>query len=95
MKIARQSNPCTLGGNPRQSTVLQTVRGAGLLTGASARIAARMPRQLIEAAKARTGITSDTKLLEYALARVALEDDFGMKLVARKGRLPGDVDLEF
>ena len=43
---------------------------------------------LVEAAKARSGIKSDTDLLEYALARVALEDDFGQKLIAREGRAP-------
>jgi hypothetical protein len=50
---------------------------------------------LIDAAKARSGIESDTELLEYALARVALEDDFGQKLLAREGRLPRNIDLEF
>jgi hypothetical protein len=50
---------------------------------------------LVDAAKARSSITSDTELLEYALARVALEDDFGQKLIAREGRAPRDLDLEF
>jgi hypothetical protein len=50
---------------------------------------------LVDAAKARSGIKSDTELLEYALARVALEDDFGQKLTAREGRVPRDLDLEF
>jgi hypothetical protein len=38
---------------------------------------------------------SDTELLEYALAKVALEDDFGTRLIRRKGRVAKDVDLEF
>jgi hypothetical protein len=42
----------------------------------------------------RSGITSDTELLEYALAKVAIEDDFGAKLVRRKGRIAKDIDLE-
>jgi hypothetical protein len=50
---------------------------------------------LVDAAKARSGIKSDTELLEYAFARVALEDDFGQKLIAREGRVPPDLDLEF
>jgi hypothetical protein len=49
----------------------------------------------VAAAKAQSGIASDTELLEYALARVALEDDFGAKLVSRKGCIPKDIDLEF
>jgi len=48
-----------------------------------------MPLRLALASK------SDTELLEYALARVALEDDFGLKLIARQGRVPRDLDLEF
>jgi hypothetical protein len=52
-------------------------------------------KQLVKATKARSGIRSDTDRIEYALARVALEDDFGQKLIARKGRVPRDIDLEF
>ena len=82
-------------GNPRRHAVLETVKHAGLLDGARGRIAGRIRKQLVKAAKARSGIKSDTDLLEYALARVALEDDFGQKLIAREGRVPQDIDLEF
>jgi hypothetical protein len=81
--------------NPRQNAVLKTAQDAGLLAGESSRIAARIRKPLIEAARARSGIKSDTALLEYALACVALEDDFGQKLLARRGRVPKDIDLEF
>ena len=52
-----------------------------------------MSRRLISAAKAKSGIDSQTELLEYALSKVALEDDFGKKLLARKGSVPDDVEL--
>ena len=94
MKIARRKSTRTEG-NPRRSAVLATVKDAGLLNGARGRIAGRIRKQLVKAAKARSGIRSDTDLLEYALARVALEDDFGQKLIARKGRVARDIDLEF
>jgi hypothetical protein len=81
--------------NPRRSAVLASAKDAGLLAGASGRIAGRIRKQLVNAAKTRSGIKSDTELLEYALARVALEDDFGPKLIAREGRVPQDIDLEF
>jgi hypothetical protein len=81
--------------NLRRNAVLATAKETGLLTGASGRIAGRIRRQLIDAARARSGIKSDTELLEYALACVALEDDFGVKLLARRGRIPKDIDLEF
>jgi len=42
----------------------------------------------------KSGVASDTDLLEYALAKVALEDEFGAELVRRKGRITQDFDLE-
>jgi hypothetical protein len=79
----------------RRRSVVDTAKAAGLLSGENGRIAGRVRRPLIEAAKARSGIVSDTELLEYALARVALEDEFGRKLVARKGHVDSSLDLEF
>lgn len=79
----------------RRWTVIDTARRLGLLGGESGRIGGRVRRDLVAAAKERSGIASDTELLEYALAKVALEDDFGAKLVTREGRIPKDLDLEF
>jgi hypothetical protein len=95
MATTRHARPRSARENPRRKAVLETAKGAGLLVGASGRIAGRIRKQLVDVAKARSGIRSDTELLEYALARVALEDDFGQKLRAREGRLPQDLDLEF
>src|SRR3954463_15078712 len=78
----------------RREAVLGQAREAGLLgEDKDARISGRVRRALIEAAKRRTGLSSDTELVEYALARVALEDEFGARLVRRKGAVPPDVDL--
>ena len=74
--------------------VMDTVRQLGLLGGENSRIGGRVRRELVAAAKKKSGIVSDTELLEYALAKVALEDDFGTKLVRRKGQIAQDVDLE-
>jgi hypothetical protein len=79
--------------SPRHKTVLETAKAAGLLSGVSERIAGRIGKRLLQAAKARSGIKSNRDLLEYALACIALEDDFGKKLTAREGRLPSDLDL--
>jgi hypothetical protein len=73
---------------------MDTVRQLGLLGGENSRIGGRVRRELVAAAKKKSGIVSDTELLEYALAKVALEDDFGTKLVRRKGQIAQDVDLE-
>ena len=78
----------------RRQTVLDTARSAGLLAGESGRIGARIRRGLLEAAKQRSGLSSDTELLEYALAQVALEDDFASALLSLKGSVPPDLDLD-
>jgi hypothetical protein len=79
----------------RHQVVLETAERAGLLQGENGRIAGRVRAELIRLAKERSGLTSDTQLLEYALAKVALEDDFGPKILARTGRVAKDIDLEF
>jgi len=79
----------------RRASVTAVAEEAGLLKGERGAIGARVPRSLIEAAKARSGLTSTTAVVEYALAKVALEDDYGAKLVSLKGTVPRDLDLEF
>ncbi len=79
----------------KRKLVLGKAMEVGLLTGDTARIAGRMHRPLVAAAKERTGIKSDTELLEYALARVALEDTFAETLVSLRGSVSPDLDLEF
>jgi len=79
----------------RRTLVLAAARGAGLLGGSRSAIGVRVPGPLIEAAKAKTGVSSTTEIVEYALAKLALEDDFGAKLVARRGTIPKDLNLEF
>jgi len=78
----------------RRDAVVAAAEEAGLLTGSNSHVGARVPSHLLKAAKARSGIESTTDLVEYALAKVALEDDFGSKLIAKKGSLPTDLDLE-
>jgi hypothetical protein len=71
-------------------------RASGLLGSIKdARLSGRVSARLLEAAKRRAHVTSDTELIELALSRMALEDDFGPRLLRRKGTLPADLDLEF
>ena len=80
----------------RNRAALESAKAAGLLGGAkSARVAGRVPAELVAAAKKSAGLSSDTDLIEVALAKLAMEDDFGAKLVRDKGALPQDIDLEF
>ena len=55
----------------------------------------RMPEELVAAAKQRTGITSDSKLLETALANLAMADDYAEWLYSQRGTVDPDLDLEF
>jgi hypothetical protein len=54
-----------------------------------------MPVELVAQAKRRTGITSDSKLLEAGLASLALSDDYAEWLLANRGTVSPDLDLEF
>lgn len=78
----------------RRELLLRQAQAEGLVgDDKDARISGRVRRALIDAAKRRSGLTSDTELVEYALATVALEDEFGARLVRRKGSIAADIDL--
>jgi hypothetical protein len=68
--------------------VMRAADDAGLLGGKSTRIGGRVSPVLLKKAKKLTGIEGDTELIEFALANVALDDNYGK--VARKIR--GTVD---
>jgi hypothetical protein len=63
--------------------VLDTARDLDLLGGQTGRSAAGFA-EIWWQPRRKTSITSDTELLESALAKVALEDDFGTRLIRRK-----------
>jgi hypothetical protein len=55
----------------------------------------RMPRALVARAQNRTGITSDSELIEVALAHIAVADDYADWLLSQRGTVAPEVDLEF
>ena len=76
--------------------ILTIAEEKGLFRGSRTRVVrGRMPEALVTRAKARTGIKSDTQLLEIALANLAVADDYPDWLLSRKGTVSQDVDLEF
>jgi hypothetical protein len=80
----------------RNQATLESARAAGLLGAAkNARVAGRVSAQLVAAAKKSAGLSSDTDVIEIALAKLALEDDFGARLARNKGSVPRDLDIEF
>lgn len=79
----------------RRTLVQEEARAAGLLGSAKdARIAGCVSARLLAEAKKRAGVASDTELIELALSRLVLEDDFGPKLLRRKGRVSPAVAIE-
>jgi hypothetical protein len=57
------------------------------------RIGGRISPKLIALARRKTGIRSDTDLVEAGLLTLATEDEFGRWLIAQTGRLDKDLDL--
>ncbi|HXZ00792.1 MAG TPA: hypothetical protein VEI03_12385 [Stellaceae bacterium] len=73
---------------------LEAARSSRLLEGEKTHLlSARLNERLVAAAKEKTGITSDTRLVELALASLAVGDDFGEWLVSQGGRLKADFDI--
>jgi hypothetical protein len=76
--------------------VLTIAKEKGLLEGARTELVrGRMPKALVAKARARSGVQSDTKLIEVALANLALADDYPAWLLAQHGTVSKEVDLEF
>jgi len=68
----------------------------GLLKGARTELVrGRMPKALVARARARTGVQSDTKLIEVALANLAVADEYPNWLILQRGTVSKDLDLEF
>lgn len=82
---------------PSVDKVIAAAKAAGLIPqiDKDAKVSGRVRRTLLEAAKQRAGLTSETALLEYALAKVALEDDFGDRFSRWRGSVRRDGEIEF
>ena len=61
----------------------------------SARIGVRVSPELVEHAKRQTGIETDTDLIEFALATVALEDSFAEAFKTSRGKVDAKLKLGF
>jgi hypothetical protein len=101
--MARKASPLSgsrtgkpAGAGNRWGDVLSIAEGQGLLKGGrTLTVRGRMPSALVRQAKKKTGIQSDSKLLEAALANIAVGDDYGEWLLAQSGTVSRDIDLEF
>jgi hypothetical protein len=76
--------------------VMAIAEDEGLLRGDRTRmVRGRMPEALVAKAKKRTGINSDTDLIEVALANIAVADDYADWLLLQRGTIDAEADLEF
>ena len=75
---------------------LTIARQTGLFHGSRTEvIRGRMPKALVQKAKARSGVRSDTALIEVALANLAVADQYTDWLLSQRGTVSKEVDLEF
>ena len=89
----RTGEPWT--GQDRFEAIMRAADRSGLLNEKSSRIAGRVSPALVEQAKKRTGIKADTDLIEFALANVALEDNFAEAFKDARGKVNADLKLGF
>jgi hypothetical protein len=102
MKRAGQSASSRIGkstsisGPGKLREVMVIAEEQGLLRGERDQVVrGRMPKALVAQAKKRTGVVSDTALIELALANIAVADDYAEWLLARRGTIDHEADLEF
>lgn len=79
----------------RFEAVMRAAKQSGLLGEKSGRIGGRVSEALLRQARRQTGIESDTDLIEFALASVALEDDFSEAFSASRGKVDRELKLGF
>ena len=79
----------------RFEAVMQAAEQSGLLGEKSGRIGGRVSPALVRQAKRQTGIETDTDLIEFALATVALEDNFAETFKESRGKIDRELKLGF
>lgn len=79
----------------RISAVITAAEESGLLGEKAARIGGRVSPALLEQARRNTGIRTDTDLIEFALANLALADDFPSVFQEIRGTVDPALDLNF
>jgi hypothetical protein len=96
-QIPRSSKrPKPAASSRRLNDALAIAGQQGLLSGGrTLTVRGRMPSLLVEQAKKKTGIQSDSKLIEAALANIVVADEYADWLLAQRGTVSKDLDLEF
>jgi hypothetical protein len=79
----------------RLEAVMHAAEQSGLLSEKSGRIGGRLSPALIRQGKRRTSIEADSDLIEFALATVALEDNFVATFKKSRGKVDPELKLGF
>ncbi|MGA3373705.1 MAG: hypothetical protein ABSC48_18305 [Terracidiphilus sp.] len=96
LQVSRDSKRTKPSVSRRVGDALSIAGLQGLLSGGrTLTVRGRMPSLLVEQAKKKTGIQSDSKLIEAALANIVAADDYADWLLAQRGTVGKDLDLEF
>jgi hypothetical protein len=92
----RRKDRARVRGSIKLNEVMIIAEREGLLRGERTEVVrGRMPEALVARAKKRTGINSNTDLIQVALANIAVEDDYADWLLSRRGSVSPEADLEF
>ena len=83
------------GRRVRIQAVMTAAERSGLLKEKTGRVASRVSAALVAQAKKWTGIQTDTDLIAFALANVALEDNFAETFKKVRGTVDADLKLGF
>ena len=96
LRSPRKNGRTRVRGSRKLNEVMVLAEREGLLRGErSEMVRGRMPEALVSRAKKRSGITSNTELIEVALANIAVGDDYADWLLSRRGSVTPEADLEF
>ena len=74
---------------------MRAAEQSDLLNEKSSRIGGRVSPALVKQAKRRTGIETDTDLIEFALATIALEDNIAVAFKESRGVVDPALKLGF
>jgi hypothetical protein len=91
----RSASARTQGDEMPFEAVMQAAERSGLLKDKTGRIAGRVSPTLVAKAKKRTGIKSDSDLIAFALANLALEDQFVETFRRSRGTVDPGLNLDF
>jgi hypothetical protein len=93
-RSSKRPKPATR--SSRYNDALSIAGQQGLLSGGrTLTVRGRIPSLLVEQARKKTGIQSDSKLIEVALANIVATDEYADWLLAQRGTVSKELDLEF